>query len=639
MKQHNKSMRKVLIYSLLVTGLLSLTAYSIFADAQAELDTVSHLQSHLKLDNTLNFIVRMLGQGIYSIVSFITELVESSFMKLARFNLFDAVTEFKVIEGNIGRAISTVFIITLAGYLLVKMVQGNELGKVSKNAIFVGLSILVFSSFITLADEGRVAFTNFIDSSINNDQTISTRVYLDNTYDLKALVTNAKNGNKSILTLKEQGVDEELIPYISWDERLDKKILGSKYILNEVTNAKEAVPVRDGMWGIGDERYWRYDISYAKINTVLLISAFVYTVALIKASFIVYDITLGRLLGKFGLVKGIGDLSGIAKPYVYYIQSIVSLLILVVLVSLYPVISSAVFAMSDDRLPLIAKLFILASSGLVILYGSDYLNNILGFEGARRTMLTTFMAKKSLDKAMNKAFDGAKKIFGGNDSDDSSDKKTNDESSLSDTKKSEADNHDLNNSNTVDMNNNENKENKFDADNHQDVNDEVNKDNMNKDGNVDVENSPRFDNEMNEKEINSRSSENADNQPNMDDYDKNDLTDRADKADDHSAMTDYDSKTTTDDKADSHSNINRFEAKSGAFEEKFDNSTNYSADSHSNSYKNGDYPSSMDEKLYGKDKVDYINEIFRGDSTVKDINDKWQNKKAKDKGNRTDEED
>ncbi|WP_159649787.1 hypothetical protein [Erysipelothrix aquatica] len=389
-KIHKKQWMEVSFGIVLMALFIIYTVNDIYADGMTDLSTVSHLQKYLKLDDFITYLVKGVAHLIYIGLSALTNMVESGFMLLARFDMFASIKELSIFRDNINILIGSVFMIGLGGIVLVRMFQLKETMSVLYNAFIVGFALLLFSTFVTLANDGRIAFTSEIEQAIGQNATTSQRVFLDQTYDLKYLIAQAKDGNKVTLTLIEQGLSEAQLEYIRWDERLSKDDLGYKYVLNERTGEKEAVRVIDGMWGIGDERYFRYHTQYFNINVILAVTFFVYFVALIKLGGLVYDLVTNELLGKFGVLKGLDDLNAAGKPYLTFVQTIVSILILTVLASIYPTIASGVLSQSDEALPFFIKVIALFAAGLVILHGSDFLDKVFGFQNGRRTMATAF---------------------------------------------------------------------------------------------------------------------------------------------------------------------------------------------------------------------------------------------------------
>lgn len=403
--------RKVLIPFLSVIALLAFVV-PLSADGKSDLESVSHLYDMMILDEMFTYWVKAIGHFIYSGLSGLLTMVESGFTQLAKFDLFGAIPQLKTIRDNLELMIGTLFILGFSAVILMRMFSMKETVSVLYNALIVGMVLVIFSGLITLANDGRIAFTNAVTTAVGDGATTSERMYIENTYDLKFLIEKAQNGEKVIVNLKDQGITSDTLQYLRWDERLTKADFGYKYQLNSSTGALEAVRVHDGKFGIGDERYMRFYTSYARLNTALAVSVIVFVIAFIKMGHLLVDLVWNELLGKIGTVKGLSDVSHAIKPVLTFTQTIVSILILIVLTMTYSSIASGILSISDATLPWFAKIVIMLGFGMTILFGSDFLDSVFGFEGARRTLMSSFMLARGANYARKKAWSGAKKLGG-----------------------------------------------------------------------------------------------------------------------------------------------------------------------------------------------------------------------------------
>ncbi|WP_166082287.1 hypothetical protein [Erysipelothrix anatis] len=400
---------------LMMIGLILMCVVPINAEGETALDAVSHLHSMLELDNVFTAMALWIGNVLYKALAITTNMVENTFDVITRMNLFQLIPQLKIFQSNLNQMIATVFVIGLSGVVITRMIQRRETLSALYNVMMVGMMLVVFASVTGLIHEGKNAFLSFTKSAIRSDAKTSELIFVKNTYDMKYLVENANNGNKSIVSIHDQGFSSDKVKYLQFDERMSKDDLGYKYSLDPYTQELSGKRVNDGMFGYGDERYFRYHTDYALINITLLITVVVYLLAIIKGAFLAYDLVINELLGKIGVLKGLREIGDGARPMLSMVQTSVSLIVLTILVQLYSSISVSILSMSEQTLPWLVKMILLFVSGLLIVQGSDFLDTTFGFEGGRRTMITSFMASKASRSAKNMVRNGMYKTGQGID--------------------------------------------------------------------------------------------------------------------------------------------------------------------------------------------------------------------------------
>ncbi|QIK70712.1 hypothetical protein G7062_10530 [Erysipelothrix sp. HDW6C] len=389
-----------------------LTSLRLSADGEAAMLAVSHLSHLMEFNDLFKTILISLGRWLYDFLAMILDMAERLFSQLMKINLMNVIPEITKVMATFETSLEVVFIVAVLATVFVYLIDQKQIMRILYSAVIVSFLILIFGTVVSLVDDGKTAFMAQIDKSFSTSDNTSDAIFLQNTYDLKYLIREAQNGNTILVTAEAQGIPATQIPFIESTEILTKGEFGYKYTWDDVHGANVASKVRDGVGGVGDQRYLRWRTDYFAVNLTMAIMIVVYIMSALKASHIVVETLQYNLFGKTSLAMSGGDYSKSGKAFGGYISVTLSLLTLYFLTNVFYILAPAVMNIADSTLGLLGKLLILFAFGMTLLMGSDFLDSYFGYSGGGRTLATAYVAKKTIGAASDTAKKGYDKAKG-----------------------------------------------------------------------------------------------------------------------------------------------------------------------------------------------------------------------------------
>lgn len=172
--------------------------------------------------------------------------------------------------------------------------QLKTLLNVVMTMVFVGIFTLVLTFMTTLKNDLITESDNIVGKGI---YTISENLLADNTVDI---LTSMDEGKVVHLEPKQ-------VKYYDHSERMTKDNLGEIITGINDDGTYEKEKVANGLFGNGDERYYRYRTDYVNVNITILASIVIYLLAMFKMAYLLWQWFQVNIFGKIAMAKGFND--------------------------------------------------------------------------------------------------------------------------------------------------------------------------------------------------------------------------------------------------------------------------------------------------------------------------------------------
>lgn len=329
---------------------------------------IAYLHDYLITSDFWGVIKKGLGNWFFDITSWLLDGCYDAYASMSQFNILENAT-IRDLLNHLDKLVYSVFFIVLIVVIVCKILKIENPLKIAGNAFTCLVVVLLFSSLLSMGTKLKDATLKDIDSIINNgNYKISSTIYAQNTIDvLKSL----RNGR--LVNLSANDID-----YFDKDEVVKKAYLIDRPRIDETTGNIVYEDLADGLLGVGEVRYYRYNTDFWTVNCTIMASIVVYILAMLKHTFLLIDWFLINVFGKFALGRGFFDINNLGKVGKSIVGNLMSQVVLYAMMSLFSVYMSAVMVSSEIHW--IFKVLLIWGYGMTVFVGSSFISKGLGID-------------------------------------------------------------------------------------------------------------------------------------------------------------------------------------------------------------------------------------------------------------------
>lgn len=356
--------------------------------------------------NIFYFILRFLGWGVIKLLEFLLNSAEGVLDEIMKFlNFFDS-----SIVNNIIDKIKPIAIVLLTlsimyiGYQIMINRKKYDISRVPTN-IIISILIIFFlpTAMSSLGDLTKEGFDLFK----SENTMIANEIIANNISDLY-LYDKSNFSNKNIEP--KNTIDRNKITKIDPTEEIDRSKVKNKEVFeNKVVPAigKEGYELKKiNGWFKIDSEYYRWDINFFQIITMLLISSLVLIFTMIKIVKLMFELAFSKI---FIIGGAFADLSYGQKTK-QILMHIISIYIAIISVGLTLQLYILGTAWLNDRVSGFASIMINLGSALFVIDGPNLLEKIFGVDAGLSSGLRVLMGINSGLDIAQKLGNGVKNI-------------------------------------------------------------------------------------------------------------------------------------------------------------------------------------------------------------------------------------
>ena len=377
--KYKKTCITLSVLIMVITLMSSIKAYS--------LDDVRFVIPYLETDNFFNDVLRILGKWIYDFMGGFLTYAEEGFTSLMNWDIM----KLPIVNEIMQRFDIVLYSLLFIAFIIVVIVRMFMFQNTMKVVYNVFMTMMIISSMTIVlglmsnAKNDLVAETNAIIKGANND-TMAVMLYKENTVDIEQSMRKG-----SVVKLSDiEGID---LGRVNTSLRIKGNTLNEYYTYNE-NGVEDTKELNDGMFGMGDERYYRYRTDYFSVNITIMLSTVVFILAIFKLAYLVWQWFSVNVFGKLGLAKGFWDLNNIGKVLKNALNTLGGMVILYFSMMLFSVLCASILS-SNDLDNWLVKAVIVFAIGMAIVVGSGFVNDFLGIDdGSNFALKSVFMAQR-----------------------------------------------------------------------------------------------------------------------------------------------------------------------------------------------------------------------------------------------------
>lgn len=374
---------KYLISFLVLLFLIVLFVMTTSSIEAYSLDDVLFVEPYLETDAIFTDIARSIGKWIFDILGSILNLMESGFLALMKWDILQ-LEKVSTMMTNMNTVVTASITLVVVAVILMRMMKVQN---PFKTLYTVGFTLAIISvSVLVLARMNDVKNASMKEAKLivgqSENAMMSEIIFKDNTVDILKSMEEGK-------VIYVSDLEQNNLKYLSLSERIKRADLNEYHTYDEEGGIGT---LDDGIFGIGDERYYRYRSDYLNINFTILASIVVYALAIFKGAYLLWQWLSVNLLGKVGLLKGFWEVDLLWKTFRSALHTLAGMVILYFFMLVFTVMCSQI--LSDTTLNnWIVKAVTIFSIGMGIITGSGYVNDVLGIDdGSMSALKNIFMA-------------------------------------------------------------------------------------------------------------------------------------------------------------------------------------------------------------------------------------------------------
>ncbi len=260
--------------------------------------------------------------------------------------------------------------------------------------VFVGIFTLVLTFMTTLKNDLITESDNIVGKGI---YTISENLLADNTVDI---LTSMDEGKVVHLEPKQ-------VKYYDHSERMTKDNLGEIITGINDDGTYEKEKVANGLFGNGDERYYRYRTDYVNVNITILASIVIYLLAMFKMAYLLWQWFQVNIFGKIAMAKGFNDFQQVGGVFSSALKTLMAQVIMYFSMLCFSFLCSEI--MTTTKLSnWLVKDILIFGIGMAIVVGSGFINEYLGIDDGSGFALKSIFMGGRLARIPKKGYDLAK---------------------------------------------------------------------------------------------------------------------------------------------------------------------------------------------------------------------------------------
>lgn len=385
---------KKISISLLILYLLNVCSIRVFSAEKSIDDFIAIFGNDtdiLEKDDFFTDMLRSLGLFIYKLLSSLVDGISNAFLAVARWDIF-SIPALSQIQENLDIILPSFAIVLIIMLVLSKMVQGSGIGKALHNMIIVSLLLASFTGVVSLAKETKNTLIDVSSeiATVEKSSTISEEVYKNSTIDIWSSLQKGR-----VMTLND--VPNFSMNYYEHAERLKREQLNEYYSYNS-DGSVEKKKLTDGLFGVGDVRYYRYHTDYMAVNITLLFSFIVYCLAIFKMGYLLWEGMQIMLFGGFTTLRGFFNDGKIGGTIIALARNFGAIVILNFSMILYTIVANGILTSDTLGTFWLIKPLVTLSMGFCIVVGSGYLSNELGLDDGSNHMLKSVFVGRSISR-------------------------------------------------------------------------------------------------------------------------------------------------------------------------------------------------------------------------------------------------
>lgn len=377
----------------------------------------------LERDNVFTSIARLIGRWIYWIFSTLLDAVTGAFTNLIKFDFLhdesgktnSLPSMLSEVMKNIDMVLYAVLFICFVVVVVIRLMKLENNFKTIYNAFMVVMAVTLFSTLFTMMNTAKNDMVDVTKSAFGGeDLTPSKQILIDNTYDFKQSVIDGE-----LKTLRDTDFDVKYLDYFDTEVRLLKDGEGGlkDFWYVDMTdnnldkdNKKTLKDLNGGFFGIGEESYYRFKPNWLNINLICLVMIVIYSMAIFKLGYLLWNWMSFYVFGQFAMGKGIWDISHIGRTLKQGAMTALGFIMLYASMNLYTIMGTGILNMADSEVNPFGKAVLLFSIGMAIISGSGFLNDFLGIDDGSGAMLRNLFVARSLARLGGGAVRGAGKV-------------------------------------------------------------------------------------------------------------------------------------------------------------------------------------------------------------------------------------
>lgn len=341
----------------------------------------------LQVNGIFNDIMRGLGFWIYTAFGSIVDTLDSIFHELVKVDL-SSVIDIGGLKTTLNDVTWYLLLITLLGVVIMHFFSNGKDFTFLRNLFLIIIAITIFTEFTGYMNDVKNAGMETIDKSLgrSSDTTMSEKVFKDNSYDM---LNSVKKNN--LIKISDKVKPQR----ISINEQISKNDLQGKFDYDENGNVS-VKNLSDGIFGIGDERYYRYSTNFLSINFTLLVMMIFYLIGGFKMIYIMWDLFFVNVLGTITMVTGVNNFRKISSVFGYVVKTTVTFLITYGSMMMFSNVVVSVFRLKINWL---AQLTILVGFGFTVILGSGFVSKLLNLDDGSGFLMKSLFTGRALSRA------------------------------------------------------------------------------------------------------------------------------------------------------------------------------------------------------------------------------------------------
>lgn len=347
----------------------------------------------LEKDEVFTDMLRSFGLFIYKLLSSLVDGISNAFLAVAKWDIF-SIPALSQIQENLDIILPSFTIVLIVMLVLSKMVQGSGIGKAFHNMVIVSLLLASFAGVVSLAKETKNTLIDVSSeiATVEKSSTISEEVYKNSTIDIWSSLQKGR-----VMTLND--VPNFSMNYYEHAERLKRDQLNEYYSYNSDGSVQKK-KLTDGLFGVGDVRYYRYHTDYMAVNITLLFSFIVYCLAIFKMGYLLWEGMQIMLFGGFTTLRGFFNDGKIGGTITALARNFGAIVILNFSMILYTIVANGIMTSTTLGTFWLIKPLVTLSMGFCIVVGSGYLSNELGLDDGSNHMLKSVFVGRSISRVV-----------------------------------------------------------------------------------------------------------------------------------------------------------------------------------------------------------------------------------------------
>lgn len=325
--------------------------------------------------NIFESIIRNIGWWIIKVLAFISNGIETVVNEIYSLNNFFSSTQLNDFINELLPLAWVILALSIV-FLGYKLIFDREfrLNNVFKN---IALSIAVFMLLPMFMNHMEKMTTTGALGMKSEYKLSANKVIKDNLYDLYCLDMNNFNLDK------KNNIPKELInsSFINIDESVDESLVENKDIfkykvsLDENGNKKKE-KLGNGFFGIGEEKYYRYNFDFFVIFTTLICTTITLLATVFKIARIIFELGFVKL---FALLYSFADIANgqkLKEVIRYIVSNFVVIFLISVLLKMYLIFASWASESSKG----ITQTVLLIGASIAVVDGPNLIERIFGID-------------------------------------------------------------------------------------------------------------------------------------------------------------------------------------------------------------------------------------------------------------------